>query len=108
MAKRTLLESIATDDPTLFIKLDGSEDNLPAHRGVLEVASTCVKHLPPSDTWDLSLLKINGAPVHRSVVIAWLEVVRTWEGPQANSLAYQAFLCGLHLACSAAVEPGLA
>jgi hypothetical protein len=42
MVKRSLLDCIATDDPNLWIRLADGKDNLPAHRGILEVACSCV------------------------------------------------------------------
>jgi hypothetical protein len=75
MVKRSLLESIATDDPNFWIRLGDGQENLPAHRGILEVACSCVKHLPETDLWDLSGMHVEDKPVQRSVVVAWLEVV---------------------------------
>jgi hypothetical protein len=44
--RRTLLDAIAADEPTLFLRLlDGS--SVPAHRELLQFVSSCVKGLPP-------------------------------------------------------------
>ncbi|KAI8466823.1 MAG: hypothetical protein J3K34DRAFT_370689 [Monoraphidium minutum] len=74
MPKRTLLEALADDEPNLWIKLAGGE-RLPAHREVLRWSSAVVKQLPPGDTWDLSGLVVEGRPVTKAVVLAWLAAV---------------------------------
>lgn len=54
--KRTLLEAIASDGPTLWLQTaDGSR--LPAHRELLLFASQCAKSLPPSDTYECHRLQ---------------------------------------------------
>jgi len=53
---------------------DTSTD-LPSYQELMRFDSTCVKGLPPTDTWDLSSLLIEGKPVERAVVVAWLEAV---------------------------------
>jgi hypothetical protein len=73
MPKRTLLEAIASDEPDLWLKLADGGERLPAHRAMVRMASGVAKGLPPgSDEWDLSGLVIEGHPVVRSVVTAWL------------------------------------
>lgn len=72
--KRTLLEAIASDEPTLWLKL-ASGDRLPAHRELLKFSSGVVKALPPGDTWDLSGLQVEGQQVSKEVVIVWLSNV---------------------------------
>ncbi len=73
MAKRTLVEAIASDEPDLWLKLADGGERLPAHSQLVRMASSVAKGLPPgSDEWDLSGLVIEGHPVGRSVVIAWL------------------------------------
>lgn len=69
--KRTLLEAVATDEPTLWVQL-ADATRLPAHRDLLRISSTCVRGLPPSDTWDISGVLIEGQPVSRTVAVAWL------------------------------------
>jgi len=72
--KRTLLEAIADDEPTLHIQLPDGQ-RIPAHREAMQFDVGCVKELPPTDTWDLSSLLIEGKPVERAVVVAWLEAL---------------------------------
>jgi hypothetical protein len=71
--KRTLLDAIAGDEPTLHIKV-ACGTSLPAHRELLQFHSTCVKGLPAgADVWDVSGLLIDGRPAPAAVVAAWLE-----------------------------------
>jgi hypothetical protein len=75
MAKRTLLEAIATDNSDLWIKL-ASGERLPAHRAIVSWSSSVAKQLPPGDTWDVSGLVLDGrAAAERPVVAAWLTAV---------------------------------
>jgi len=71
--KRTLLEAIADDEPTLHIKLPDGQRSIPAHRELMRFDVSCVRELPPTDTWDLGSLLIEGKPVERAVVVAWLQ-----------------------------------
>lgn len=74
--KRKLLESIASDEPNIWLQLhDGTR--LPAHRELLALASSCAKGLPPGgDSWDLSRLQIDGgAPADKLLVGDWLEAL---------------------------------
>ncbi|KIZ04506.1 hypothetical protein MNEG_3456 [Monoraphidium neglectum] len=98
--KRSLLDVLADDEPTLWIQVadgttaDGASSDragdsaapapappqqppprIPAHRELLRFDSTCVRNLPPGDTWDISGLVIDGQRVTRPVVVAWLEAV---------------------------------
>jgi hypothetical protein len=71
--KRTLLDAIAGDEPTLQIQL-ACGARVPAHRELLQFFSTCVKGLPDgADVWDVSGLLVDGRPASRAVVAAWLE-----------------------------------
>ncbi|KAI8466571.1 MAG: hypothetical protein J3K34DRAFT_524435 [Monoraphidium minutum] len=72
--RRTLLDAVAADEPTLFLQLSAG-DRVPAHRELLQFMSSCVKGLPPGDIWDLSEVLVEGEPVSRAVVVAWVEVV---------------------------------
>ncbi|KIZ07005.1 hypothetical protein MNEG_0950 [Monoraphidium neglectum] len=75
MAKRPLLEAIATDNPDLWIKL-ASGERLPVHRAIVSWSSSVAKQLPPGDTWDVSGLVLDGrAAAERPVVAAWLAAV---------------------------------
>jgi hypothetical protein len=75
MAKRTVVEAIATDNPDLWIKL-ASGERLPAHRAIVSWSSSVAKELPPGDTWDVSGLVVDGrAAAERPVVAAWLAAV---------------------------------
>lgn len=73
MAKRTFLEMLASDDPSLWIKLPSGE-RLPAHREVLKWARSVVKALPPG-AWDISDYVIEGRLVEKAVVVMWLAVI---------------------------------
>ncbi|KAI8464261.1 MAG: hypothetical protein J3K34DRAFT_526351 [Monoraphidium minutum] len=77
--KRTLIDVLASDEPTLWIQLtDAAAPRLPAHAALLRAYSSCVRGLPAgSGVWDLSGLLIDGAPVERAVVVEWLEAVYT-------------------------------
>jgi hypothetical protein len=71
--KRTLLDAIAGDEPTLHIQVAFGA-RLAAHRELLQFFSTCVKGLPAGAAdWDVSGLLLDGRPASRAVVAAWLE-----------------------------------
>ncbi|KAI8462193.1 MAG: hypothetical protein J3K34DRAFT_476583 [Monoraphidium minutum] len=64
---RPLLESIDADEPTLWLQLECGA-RLPAHRELLQLASSCARGLPPGDTWDLRVLRLDGAAVNTRAI----------------------------------------
>jgi hypothetical protein len=71
--KRSLLDAIAGDEPTLHIQV-ACGARIAAHRELLSFFSSCVKGLPAGAAdWDVSGLLLDGRPASRAVVAAWLE-----------------------------------
>lgn len=69
----------AFDDGELRIKLAivdwGTADPLEADRTILAAFSSCIRGLPAeADEWDISQLLIEGQPVQRQTVVAWLNM----------------------------------
>ncbi|KIZ04505.1 hypothetical protein MNEG_3455 [Monoraphidium neglectum] len=98
--KRSLVNVLASDEPTLWIQLaedtaadgascDSAADGaapapappqqpptrIPAHRELLRFNCTWIRDLPPGDTWDISSLVIDGQRVTRPMLVAWLGAV---------------------------------
>jgi hypothetical protein len=72
MAKRSYTNAFSEDE-MLGIKLaEEGREPLQAQLLVLLPMSQCVRSLPDKTEWDLSSLLIDGQPVTRSTVVAWL------------------------------------
>lgn len=61
------------DAPTLSIKVDSIDCITGVSREVLNVMSSCARGLPADAAqWDLSLLLVEGQPVHKQTVLSWV------------------------------------
>jgi hypothetical protein len=73
------MDTLQQDDPMLRLQLAGDAPDTPpleASTRLLHACSTCAFGLPrDASTWDLSNLLIDGHPVSRDTVTAWLNVV---------------------------------
>ena len=84
--KRSFLETVVGDDPTIRIVthdcVDEVNDALPAHIEFLRFVSSCAKDLPLelTNTWDLRGLVVCGKPVDRALALSWLELVYAHNG----------------------------
>jgi hypothetical protein len=76
MSKRSFKQFLA-DQPVLQIRLANNDgEPLTPHKTVVQLFSTCAAGLPAEPAadaaWDLSNVRVDGEPVSRPVVVAWL------------------------------------
>ena len=74
MSKRKY-ESFCDDGPKLVIRIADEQEVLEADRIMLQAISGCARAVPQGDQWNLTCLLLNGEPVSRKVLVAWLNSV---------------------------------
>ena len=72
MNKRAYADAF-DEEPLLQIRLADSDETVHAELLVLRAFSYCARKLPDTEVWDLSDMRIDGQPVSRNVLVAWLD-----------------------------------